>query len=357
MSQKANTAIICLSPYQGGMELDTLHLSNMLSTVVDVTLIAKKGCFIADTFQKQSHNSTVTLRTVSFKSSFSLSIILNVRKIIKNKKIKNIIFLGASELKSLYFAFLGLNMNLIIRHGTTKSSPKKDWFHKLIYSNVTTHIAICKHLANNVKTIIPFGKNTQLKVIYPSLNISFQHPFTHNFHTPLKLLHVGRIAPAKGQLEAIKACSILHEHQIDFTLTCVGSFNENYENTFLSFIETLSYKENINIIKHTNQISAYYEENDIFLFPSAGEGLSNAFIEALSAGLLCISFDNTSFPELQELGFKTLIVPDQNINLLQQTLLKAAKTRVFNDAQTNHHLTQKLFNQQKELNAFNNLLL
>ena len=143
---------------------------------------------------------------------------------------------------------------------------------------------------------------------------------------------------------------------IDFTLQCVGSFNKEYEYEFRSFLDTLSYKEKIEIVGHTDQISTYYKESDIFLFPSAGEGLSNAFIEALSAGLLCISFDNTSFPELQELGFETLIVADQDMLLLQNRVLEAAKTTKFDYAKTNHLLTKKLFSLQKELHSFSELL-
>ena len=356
VSQKANTAVICLSPYQGGMELDTLHLSRMLSKVCDVTLIAREGHFIAKTFSTQRDNERVTMQTIDFNRSFSISIITHVHRIIKEKEIINVLFLGASELKSLYFSFLGLDINLIIRHGTTKSSPKKDWFHRLIYSNVATHVAICQHLAKNVKKIIPFGPNTKLKVIYPSLNISFPPPQKRDFHTPLKLLHVGRIAPAKGQLEAIQACSILYENGIDFTLHCVGSFDKDYEKSFRSFLDQQPYKEKIKLIGHTDHISTYYEESDIFLFPSAGEGLSNAFIEALSAGLLCISFDNTSFPELQKLGFQTIAVTDQNMDLLQKDLLQAAQSRVFTYAESNHLLTKKLFSLQHELDAFSKLL-
>jgi len=356
LTQKANTAVICLSPYQGGMELDALHLSKMLSAVSDVTLIAKKDHFIANTYVTQNEPYGVVLETISFKHSLSPAIITNVRKIVKEKNIKNILFLGASELKSLYFAFIGLDINLIIRHGTTKSTPKKDWFHRLIYSKVNYHIAICKHLAENVEKIIPFGPNTKLKVIYPSLNVNFLSPSKTGFHTPLRLLHVGRIAPAKGQLEAIQACSVLYDNNIDFKLQCVGGFDQDYENKFRNFLDTLSYKEKVEIVGHTDQISRYYEQSDIFLFPSAGEGLSNAFIEALSAGLLCISFDNTSFPELKELGFETLIVPDQDIDLLQKKVLEAAQTTKFDYAKRNHILTKKLFSLQKELDSFRKLL-
>ena len=43
---KSNTAIICLSPYHGGMEIDAYKMTKMLSNFISVTLILKKGSFL-----------------------------------------------------------------------------------------------------------------------------------------------------------------------------------------------------------------------------------------------------------------------------------------------------------------------
>ena len=357
--QKANTAVICLSPYQGGMELDSLTLSEMLSKVSDLTLIAQKDCFISSEYKKRV-NPTFTLHEIAFKKSLSPSIIFGVRQIIQDKEIKNVLFLGASELKSLYFSFLGLEINLIIRHGTTKSSPKKDWFHRLIYSNVNYHISICKHLARNVKTIIPFGPMTQERVIYPSLNItpSQEVDYSSKPHQPLQLLHVGRIAAGKGQKTAIEACKILYENQIDFEFNLVGGFHDPYKETFLNFIETLEYREKINLVGHTKEVERYYLQSDIFLFPSDGEGLSNAFIEAMIYGLSTITYNNTSFPELQELGFSFALVENQDREALQTQLLERSQhySKEKTYSKKNALLSQKLFSYERELEEFQELL-
>lgn len=124
---KSNTAVICLSPYSGGMELDAIKLAQKLSNHAQIILIAKQDYFI----EKQAYsleNSKIKLETIKFCSSFSFAIIFKMRKILNQHNIKNVIFFGASEMKSLYFAFLGFDINLIIRHGTTKSTPKKDFF-------------------------------------------------------------------------------------------------------------------------------------------------------------------------------------------------------------------------------------
>jgi glycosyltransferase involved in cell wall biosynthesis len=317
---KHPTAIICLSPNNGGMEIDSIKLTKKLSPYTKIVLIAKKGSYIAS--QSFDSTSNILLEPVSFKTNFSFNIIFTVRKLIEQYKIKNIIFFGASELRSLYFSFINLNINLIIRHGTTKSKQKQDLFHKIIYSQVKYHVSICKHLENNVKYIIPFHKRSKSKLIYSSLDnkhINFKIK-----HDKLSLLHVGRIANAKGQFDAIKACEIFIKQNIDFELNLVGGFEQEYQKEFMNFYNNCPYKNKINLIGFTTAVDKYYTQADIFLFPSHGEGLSNAFLEALSYNLICISYNNTSFPELKELGFHFYMAQNKNIINLQKILLNVA---------------------------------
>ena len=351
---KQPTAIICLSPYSGGMELDAIKTAKHLSSVSKIVVVAKKDCFIASKHKEYVGFNDIKLETISFKSSFSFSIIKNAREIIKKHNIKNVIFFGASELKSLYFAFLGLDVNLCVRHGTTKSSPKKDFFHKLIYSDVAYHIANSKHILNNVKQIIPFGKKTKSIIIYPSFE--FSNDTNHIKQDKLTLLHVGRIAEGKGQIDAIKACEVLYKNNIEFDFFIVGGFDENYKEKFLKFYNSLKYKNHIKLIGFSDEVQKYYQQSDIFLFPSLGEGLSNAFIEALSFGLEAICYNNTSFPELQELGFRFKMAKNKDINDLQKLLLQTATKEIQRD-ETNIKLSREIFSLEKELESYKKVLI
>jgi glycosyltransferase involved in cell wall biosynthesis len=278
-----------------------------------------------------------------------------VREYIKKYSIKNVIFFGASELKSLYFSFLGLDINLIIRHGTTKSSPKKDWFHKLIYSDVNYHVAICKHLEKNVNYIIPFGKRTKSKLIYSSFNFK---KVIQKEHKKLSILHVGRIADAKGQTDAIKACEILVRNKIDFVFNIVGGFDASYKKEFLEFYNSCTYKEYINLIGFTTDVRSYIEQADIFLFPSYGEGLSNAFLEAISNNLISISYNNTSFPELYDLGLCFQMSEDRNIQKLQESLLYSVQNIQQEKEKSNNNfdIVKNIFSLEKEMNSYLEIL-
>lgn len=352
---KQPTAIICLSHHAGGMEIDSIKLAKKLSAHVPITLIAKTNCFIAKSKDDYAGYNGIELETVSFRSSMSLSIVLGVRRIVREKGIKNVIFFGASELKSLYFSFFGLDINLIVRHGTTKSRPKKDWFHRLIYSNVNTHVSICKHLQKNVEYIIPFGKQTRSVMVYPSLEFPEIEKTQHN---TLTLIHVGRIAKGKGQADAIQACQILYEKGIDFIFYLVGGFDPRYEQPFMELYNSLPYKEKIILVGFTKNVADYYAKADIFLFPSHGEGFGNAFLEALAYDLVCISYANTSFIEFKELGFYFHLTENKNLEALKSTLIQTKENLLLEKLKlsTNQKLLLETFNINKELNEYLALL-
>lgn len=357
-SQKGNTAIICLSPYSGGMEMDAIKLARLLSPQIEIVLIAKSDHYIANYYQRHMQSNKITLETIAFSSAFSLSIIFKARNILKKHHIRNVIFFGASEMRSLYFAFLGRELNVLVRHGTTKTRPKKDWLHRLIYSCVDFHIAICQHLADNVKYIIPMAADTQLKVIYPSLRQAPQIEQATKNSEIVNLLHVGRVADGKGQKEAVEACDVLAANNISFELTLVGEIDASYEESFKRFVESKSYAPSVNIIGYTDNVAHFYKQAQIFIFPSKGEGLSNAFIEALSYGLCCISFNNTSFPELRELGLSFYMARDQDIGDLQSKLLAAVqdfKLKKFPLLEQSK-LTTKIFSANREKHEYLELL-
>jgi glycosyltransferase involved in cell wall biosynthesis len=269
------------------MELDALRIAKLLSDLSDTTLIAKQGAPLDINYQSDARSAGIHFETIPFRYFFSPSIIKNARRIIKEKKIKNVIFFGASEMRSLYFAFLGLDINLIIRHGTTKSTPKKDLFHRLIYSQVNWHIAICQHLKSNVLRIIPMGKKTQVKVIYSSLRHMPDSVPNRKLtpSSPIKLLYIGRIADGKGLIDAIKACEIFYTNGMKFEFKCVGDIDPNFKNTFMETLSSVPYKEHIELPGFCSDVAKFLKASDIFVFPSKGEGLSNSFIEALSYGL------------------------------------------------------------------------
>ena len=355
---KQKTAIICLSRVNGGMELASVKLARLLSQDVEVEFIARDNSYIAN---RKEHfgNYDINLHIVKFSSNFSFKLIFDVRKILKNSNIKNLIFLGASEMKSLYFATLGLDINFIIRQGSKKTTSKKDIFHKLFYSNVNYFVGNCEYMKKNIIEILPIPQKASVKRIYSSLklekNIDFKPLNNH-----VDLVHVGRVHKGKGQFEAIKACEILKENNISFTIKFLGDIQDkDYLETMKNYLKNSSLKDNVEFVGYTSNVKEYLQKSDIFIFPSLGEGMSNAIIESLGFGLIPIIYDDTSSSEFKDLGFHIHLTKENNIKNLQEILLNVVNN--FEEekakAKDNHQKALNIFAPQREKIEYLNLLI
>jgi len=356
-SEKLPTAVICLSSGKGGMELYALKIARMLAPKVPVTLVCKEGTFLEKSGRQEKDEAGFDIWPVHFRSrTFSPATIVSVKRLLRRKTIRNVIFLGASELKSLYFAFQGNGMNVIQRHATHKSRPKKDWFHRLVYTCVNHHVSISYHLSRNVREIIPIRAGATETVIYPSFPLPL---VKRNSSDRVELLHVGRFVRGKGQLDAIKACRGLAENAVDFRFRLLGDAQDPvYADEISRYLDSSGYKDRVELVGFTRDVAAYLREADVFLYPSYGEGFGNAVNEALTAGLIPIVYENTVFPELREHGFHLHLVPDRNIEELTSRLVYVAQ-HVLEEKQAalaNRKIAERLYSPASELKSWLQLL-
>ena len=114
----------------------------------------------------------------------------------------------------------------------------------------------------------------------------------------VRLLCVGRLAPAKGQLLLIQACAELLHRNLDFKLTIVG---EGSQRTRLeACAQDLGLKNQIHFAGALNQREVQAELNraDIFVLPSLAEGIPVVLMEAMASGVPCVSCPVNGIPEL-----------------------------------------------------------
>ncbi len=344
---------MCFSSGTGGMERSAVRLAGFLASLTDVILVCKLGSFTEDLYNQERPGCRC--ETIRFSSRvFSPSMLVSARAIMDRHNIGNVIFFGASELKTLYFAFLGGAPNLIVWHGTTKSRPKHDFVHRLVYSRVNYHVAISKHLQSNVKRIVPPTENVKFRVVYPSFRIEARSKASGQDIAagPLRLVHIGRVAAGKGQVDAVQACAPLHAAGIDFRLDLVGSIGDDaYSRELKELVNACEYKNQVVLAGFVEDPRVFLEQADLFLFPSFGEGMPNAFIEALHYGLPCLAYANTVFPEFISMGFHVKLAADRDQRDLADTLL-AMVENIEEEKQAsegNANLARERFNVEREL--------
>ncbi len=353
----ATTAIICFSSGTGGMERSAVRLAGFLSAITRVVLICKKGAFVERLYHQQARR--FPCESIHFHSrTFSFSMLGGTRRLVEKHAIDNVIFFGASELKTLYFAFRRFDLNLIVWHGTTKSHPKRDFLHNRIYSGVNYHVALSRHLIENVKTIVPLTKGVEYRVIRPSFDFPVNDERKPSSET-LSILHVGRIADGKGQLDAVLACRLLRQAQVDFRLDLVGTpEGDDYIEKVEAAIEQSPVGDRIRLTGYVDSVNDYLEKADILLFPSRGEGMPNAFIEALHYNIVCIAYDNTVFPEFLTMGFHVRLVEDGNVDALSACLLDVVEhlSAEKQAASKNAALARQAFSVDRELAEWRQIL-
>lgn len=353
-------AIMCFSSGEGGMERSAVRLARFLSSITRVVLVCKKNSFVEKLCVEEAGD--ITCESISFVSrTFSLRMLFEARYLIQKYEIRNVIFFGASELKTLYFSFINRNVNLIVWHGTTKSKSKRDFFHRLVYSNVNYHVALSNHLLNNVKMIVPVNDNVNYRVIRPSFDFEVRHRNdAGNSNVVINIVHLGRIAPGKGQVDAVKACGLLKKNGIKFKLTLVGaSDGGQYEHEVKTIVQQSGLSDCVFITGYVANVNQYLEQADVFLFPSSGEGMPNAFIEALHYNIVCIAYNNTVFPEFIAMGFYLHLVPDRSVADLSSKLLDVVSHLHEEHEKTlkNAELARGYFQKDREINDWIKILV
>lgn len=161
-------------------------------------------------------------------------------------------------------------------------------------------------------------------------------------------------------MEAVKACAALAKTGYAFSLTLVGALEDQ---TYLEIIEaavkSLPDPQVVHITGHSASPEQYLRQADIFLFPSHGEGLGNAFLEAMAAGLVAVTFRNTVFPELQAKGFHFHMAADRDQNALARILIEVVQNLAEEKqlATTNRLLAHQSYSPERELDQWLQLLI
>lgn len=357
--KRKSVAVFCFSSGCGGMEHDAVKLAVKLSKCADVVLLCKKNSFMESLYNDGRYSFPCV--PVAFSSRiFSLSMLFRVRAFLREYAPANVIFFGASELKTLYFSFLGFDINLLVRHGTTKSRAKTDWFHRLIYSRVNCHIALSRHLLANVKNIVPPSRIADYRIIYPSFDMRPHHSGCDADDRVIRIVHVGRVADGKGQIDAVYACRQLSAKAIEFNFDILGGLEDSsYADALVDEVRASKLEHQVHMHGHVTNVDDYLRAADIFLFPSAGEGMPNAFIEAMYYNTVCLTYDNTVFPEFLEMGFYLHIVDNGDRDALAKKLVDVAENLKLEKDKSgiNALLVERYFRLERELADWDSVLL
>ncbi len=137
---------------------------------------------------------------------------------------------------------------------------------------------------------------------------------------PLRLLCVGRLTPAKGQILLVQACARLRDEGLDFSLTLVGDGPDRER--IAQAVQELDLGAQIQLTGALNQaqVRAQFASADIFVLPSLAEGIPVVLMEAMSSGVPCVSTPVNGIPELIQHGHSGLLATPGDVDSLSEQL-------------------------------------
>lgn len=131
-----------------------------------------------------------------------------------------------------------------------------------------------------------FGISSECIYIYPSGGIDRKLFLQKHLSRKEKILHlgfVGRISKKKGWNVFLKALSLMENSEFKATIIGSGEDNNKLEKTIAQhkFVNSIEYLG----VKTPEELSDYYNEFDILIFPSETESLGLVGLEAMSCGV------------------------------------------------------------------------
>jgi len=116
----------------------------------------------------------------------------------------------------------------------------------------------------------------------------------------IKALHMAWQSPAKGSYDILEACALLKERLPGLTCDLVGRATPEHEAVILGKIKDLGLEGRVRLQKETagDKKWKYFNEADLFLFPSHTEGFPNVILEAMCFGLPIIASDVGNIREM-----------------------------------------------------------
>lgn len=304
---------------QGGAERVISELANQFSKSgyeVHLVILVKSIDFYVVSDNVYIHRLGFTNKGMLQKPFSELKVLINLRRLFKEYRPDAILsFMDKYNILTILSSrFLDLRVFI-----SDRSNPKLKlslflYFLKKIFYRRATGIIAQTSLAKEVIQDISNSKN--VKVIPNPLKYVCLFPEVSREKI---IINVGRMVPEKGHKYLIESFAQLGI--VGWKLVILGDGPLRYD--LEKQVAELGLIDKVSMPGTVSNIDDWLAKSSIFVFSSVSEGFPNALVEAMAAGLPCISFDCEAGPrDIIEHGVNGLLVEEKNIDNLKQSMEK-----------------------------------
>ncbi len=297
---------------QGGAERVMSELANAWSSQlheVHLVLLAKSENFYTINDNVIIHNLDFSHSGLFSKIISELNVFFTLRKILKQQQ-PNFVLSFMSKYNILtIFAASYLNVKVIV---SDRSNPKIQLPFLVSFLRKATYKFADGIIAQTSLAKIILEKETGNRNIKVIQNPIKDILINENIKREKIILSVGRLVEEKGQKYLLEAFSKIKNTDWKVVILGDGPLLHPLKNQ----IEALGLKDKVIMPGAVNEIDNWLAKSSIFAFPSVSEGFPNALVEAMAAGLPCVSFDCDAGPRDIILDGKNgYLVPLKNIDI------------------------------------------
>ena len=247
-------------------------------------------------------------------------LVIKLRKHMRLRKYDVVVsFVGRVNLITL-FSHIGLKNRLIV---SERNDPEYDNRNKI-------ELWLCRKLYKYADKVV-FQTNYQKKWYGRECNrnaVIIGNPIEmseyYGKHTGMGVISVGKLMPQKNHSMEIKAFAQI-ANKIEYDLYIYGDGDEKASLTSLA--KQLGVIERIHFCGNIKNIDDVLENNKWFIMTSNYEGLSNALIEAMIKGMVCISTKWNGVEDLIIDGKNGFLVEKGDIDGVANMMLRVANIK------------------------------
>lgn len=231
---------------------------------------------------------------------------------------------GIGFLKDAPFVILSkLFAKQIILHQHNKGMasyvgrPLYKWILAKVYHK-TKVVLVSWRLYDDIKFIV---KQEQVCIIPNTIcPTHLENEHTYSLDGKIRFLFLSHLYKQKGVDVLLNACRLLKQQgEVNFTCTFVGDVTNDYsENYFRNVIKKQKLDDCVNYAgaRYGEDKERFYEQSDVFVFPTLNETFGLVLCEAMQHGLPCIGTSEGAIPDIIENGKTGFIIsPGDAIDL------------------------------------------
>ena len=303
---------------QGGAERVISELANQFSkdgVEVHLVLLAKKEDFYIVNNSINIHRLGFINKGILQKFFSELQVFIKLRMLLKEHKPDAVLSFMDKYNVFTILASRFLNQRIFV---SDRSNPKLNLppflyvLKKITYryaTGIISQTSLSKEIIRN------FTGNKNVHVIpNPVKEVQL---FSED-EREKTIINVGRFVPEKGQKYLIQAFSQLNANDWKLVILGDGPLRESLEKQVID----LGLADHVLMPGAVNDVDRWLAEASVFAFSSVSEGFPNALVEAMAAGLACVSFDCQAGPrDIIEHGVNGFLVEEGNVGELVDKLV------------------------------------